>query len=139
MTTEVTNKMRVREHRESLADSVATTAEIDPTFHALAEFFSARHNKKYKAEDFKVLPSGFDARIAWNSHIVLLNGDAIGTLLVKPTNQYLPTKKDWWMYELRSLATGTGVTTGDQRRAVMIALHVLEGKTWNEETGEWEK
>lgn len=51
--------------------------------------------------------------------------------------QYIPVNKDWWMNELRSLAFGSGVTTGAQRRAVMIALHVLEGKTYNEETGEW--
>lgn len=61
------------------------------------------------------------------------------TKLERHTIQYLPTKKDWWMDELRSLGSGTDYVTGDQRRAVMIALHVLEGKTWNEETGEWEK
>lgn len=72
----------------------------------------------------------------------IIRGLSLSTVHALPTNpckiRYILTKKDWWVDKLRLLATGTGVTTGDQRRAVMIALLVLEGKTYNEETGEWE-
>lgn len=77
--------MKVREHRGSLEESMATVAEIEPTYDALAEFFSKNHNQQYRVDQFEIKPYGFDKRIDWNTHVVTINGNAVGFTDQMPT------------------------------------------------------
>lgn len=70
--------MKVREHRGGLDASMMTVAEIQPTFAALATFFSERHNTRYLVEQIAVRAYGYDKRINWDTHLVTVDGQAVG-------------------------------------------------------------
>lgn len=72
--------MRLREHRAGLAESLATTIDIEPTTDALIDAI----NKSYassgitiNAESVHVRPYCFDERIGWNTHIVEIDNRGV--------------------------------------------------------------
>ena len=65
--------MLYRDHRGSLEDSMKTVVQLPATLHALAAHLNAC------PQDIEVRPyGGIDARIGWNTHIVLLCGRPAG-------------------------------------------------------------
>lgn len=61
-----------RRHRGFLSEAMKTVKEIEPTIAAVREFFNEPDGA------IKVEPYGFDSRIGWNTHIVTVNGNAVG-------------------------------------------------------------
>lgn len=69
--------MKLREHRGNLADSLATTINIEPTIDALfiaIRYSLALYGAHVDAGAIKVSPYGFDKRIGWDTHIVTVDG-----------------------------------------------------------------
>lgn len=67
------NKIMVRKHRGGYAESMETAKEIDATMEAVAEYFEC------PVDGLTVEPySGIDFRNHWDTHLVCLNGNAIG-------------------------------------------------------------
>ena len=73
--------MKIREHRGSLAESMETVCEIEPTLEAVVDHMHA--DKGWPGLYAKVTPetvrvekygSGTDPRIGWNTHIVTIEG-----------------------------------------------------------------
>jgi hypothetical protein len=69
---------KFREHKGSLAESMATTVElnrktdlIDKIKADLAEF---EHGLKINKKTVSITPYAYDERIGWDSHIVRLKG-----------------------------------------------------------------
>lgn len=71
--------MKIRTHRETLEDAMATEQEIEPNIESVRAYFTKGSfwPELYKG-DIKVEPYGFDERINWNTHIVTVDGNAIG-------------------------------------------------------------
>lgn len=69
-------KMKFREHRGSLDDSMATCVELDPTYDALKEHLKAILAYWPLPEHLELLikPYGYDDRIQWTSFIVYMEG-----------------------------------------------------------------
>ena len=71
--------MKIREHRGSLAESLKTTEEIEPTLGALTDFIAIKldgwsvevNRKLIKVEKYG---RGIDDRCGWDTHIVTLEG-----------------------------------------------------------------
>lgn len=75
--------MKIRKHTGSLADSMSTVAEIEPTATAIADYVSEHWTPLVPAggiapERVTVEPYGYDARIEWDTHIVLIDGRPFG-------------------------------------------------------------
>lgn len=69
--------MKLREHRRGLHESLATTVEIEPTTEALLEVIRAAlapYGVAIAPASVRVEPYGFDARIGWDTHIVVVGG-----------------------------------------------------------------
>lgn len=70
--------MRVREHRGLLCDSLNTAREIAPTQAAvtawIAELLKSFPDLLVREDLVHVEPYGWDERIGWDTHIVLLDG-----------------------------------------------------------------
>jgi len=82
--------VKLREHRGSLADSLATTIEIDPTIDALLLAIRnalAPYDVTVEAGMVKVSPYGFDERIGWNAHIVTVDGYGVFGFTNGPLNE----------------------------------------------------
>lgn len=62
-----------RWHRGELADSMATVVE----FNGLYELIEIL-NTVFDPGKVVVKPYGFDERIGWDTHLVTLNGNAVG-------------------------------------------------------------
>lgn len=60
--------MRVREHRPTLADSMATVKEIPATKQALQELIAASRPSGMTLIDIK--PYSYDDRIDWDTHLI---------------------------------------------------------------------
>lgn len=80
--------MKIRAHRELLADAMETVGEIEPTKEAVWRYLAwekidvgadevVLFMNTYSPNDIEVKPYGYDSRIEWNTHIVTLNGDAV--------------------------------------------------------------
>jgi hypothetical protein len=72
--------MKLREHRGSLEDSMATVIDIPATKTALVKEIATKLSKFYVdvvPEDVAVEPYAFDARIGWDSHIVTVKGNGV--------------------------------------------------------------
>jgi len=70
--------MKVREHRGGMLESMETCVVIPSTMTDLARHFSYKHITTYKPEDIKVEYQGYDKRNGWHTHIVTINGCAVG-------------------------------------------------------------
>lgn len=70
--------MKVREHRGSLDESMATVKEIEPTLDALTahinEVLSGWLGGGVTADTIVIHPQGFDSRIGWNTYLVAVEG-----------------------------------------------------------------
>lgn len=69
--------MKIREHRGRLEDSMKTVAEIEPTLEAVTAHVNDRLKPwgPVSPERIAVRPyGGFDARIGWDTYIVVLEG-----------------------------------------------------------------
>jgi hypothetical protein len=74
--------MKFREHRGSLADSMATVVEVDGErgllmhiMHLLERYYPARTYEDYqRVFHVTVKPYGYDERIKWDAHMVYLEG-----------------------------------------------------------------
>lgn len=72
-------EMRIRQHRELLEDSMKTVEEIQPTISAIRKYFKKNslmqdtYNGKIVVKHY-----GFDERINWDTHIITIDGNAIG-------------------------------------------------------------
>lgn len=64
---------KFRWHRGSLADSMKTVVEFEGLF-SLIEIL----NTVFDPGKVVVKPYGFDARIGWNTHLVTIDGNAVG-------------------------------------------------------------
>lgn len=66
--------MRLRQHRGTLVESLATTVEIEPTIEALAKAMrdALAPHIPVEARSIEVAPYGFDTRCGWNTHIVTM-------------------------------------------------------------------
>ncbi len=72
--------MQIRVQRGGLSDSLRTTMDIEPTAKAIAEYLRLQWGGLgYGVDENKITvePYGFDNRIQWNTHIVLLDGRAV--------------------------------------------------------------
>lgn len=65
---------KFRFHRGGLAESMATSTEVDGIA-ALAEVLSGAGWPPGKID---IKPYGHDARVGWDTHIVTLDGAAVG-------------------------------------------------------------
>ena len=81
-------KVKVREHRGSLTDSLATQVEIDRTIYSLASYISQTLGYGVEPRDIEVNPYGFDDRIGWDTYIILVKGSPFGF-----TDGYIPLPK----------------------------------------------
>lgn len=68
--------MKIREHRGLLADAMSTCKEIEPTMKAVIDqvLSSLPCFLHIKPEDIHVKPYGYDKRIEWDTHIVIVDG-----------------------------------------------------------------
>lgn len=64
--------MKYRPHRGSLDAAMAEMAEVEPTLNALAVHL------KVPASSITVKPYGYDKRIEWDTHIVLVDSSPWG-------------------------------------------------------------
>lgn len=69
--------MKIREHRETLDESMETVEEIDPTMEAIASFINRKYagwlgDLPFPVKRIKVIPYTFDTRIGWDTHIVVI-------------------------------------------------------------------
>jgi len=68
--------MKLREHRGGLAESMETVIDIPPTLEALKiainNAFSEYDVPEITADMITVKPYGFDERIGWDTHIVII-------------------------------------------------------------------
>jgi hypothetical protein len=72
--------MKLREHRGSLEDSMATVVEIPATKEALVKEIVKKLSKFYvniSEESVTVEPYAFDERIGWDSHVVSVKGHGV--------------------------------------------------------------
>ena len=70
-------KMKFREHRGSLADSMETVVEIPATKAALKEEINKAlwpYRLQFVESQICVDPYGYDSRIQWDTHIVIVEG-----------------------------------------------------------------
>lgn len=75
--------MKFRLHRGSLADSLETTVELEPTAAAIAAYMSKQwpwdcFPEPLTAEDIAVEPYGYDDRIKTFVHVVWMRGRPFG-------------------------------------------------------------
>jgi hypothetical protein len=80
--------VKVREHRGSLADSLATEVEINRTMYSLASYISQTLGYKVEPKDIEENPYGFDARTGWDTYIILVKGRPFGF-----SDGYIPLPK----------------------------------------------
>lgn len=67
--------MKYRPHRGGLAESMLEVVELDGSLAAL----EAHVRKTWPVGDIKVEPyGGYDKRIGWDTHIVTIDGSAVG-------------------------------------------------------------
>ena len=68
--------MKIREHRGLLADAMATCKEIEPTMAAVIDqvLSSLPCFLHIKPEDIHIEPYGYDKRIGWDTHVVIVDG-----------------------------------------------------------------
>jgi len=70
--------MKLREHRGNLAESMATVIEIPPTLEALKTVINNELSvfgvPEITDNMIRIEPYGFDKRINWNTHIVMIAG-----------------------------------------------------------------
>jgi hypothetical protein len=68
--------MKIREHRLLLDDAMATCKEIEPTMKAVINevLSSLPVFLHIKPEDIHVEPYGYDKRIGWDTHVVVVDG-----------------------------------------------------------------
>ena len=70
--------MKFRDHRGSLTESMATVIDIPPTLEALKIIINTELGKygvpEISDEMITVESYGFDNRIGWDTHIVIVNG-----------------------------------------------------------------
>lgn len=69
--------MRIRQHRGSLDDSLATAAEIPATEEAVRSYFTKQFMVSILGE-IEVKPYGYDGRVGWDTHVVMLDGSVAG-------------------------------------------------------------
>jgi hypothetical protein len=65
-------KIKFREHRGTLAEAMETVIEVDASLAALASLL------KVKPKQVKVEKYMYDDRIGWDTHIVTVDGEAVG-------------------------------------------------------------
>lgn len=71
--------MKIRQHRGGLAESMATVTDIENTADAVARHVSSCWGyEDVTANDVHVKQYGYDGRIGWDTHIVLINGTPFG-------------------------------------------------------------
>lgn len=69
--------MKIREHRGSLVDSMATVTVIEPTAEAIARLASLAmldYGVAFTADQVKIEWYCYDPRIGWETYIVTLEG-----------------------------------------------------------------
>jgi hypothetical protein len=68
--------MKIREHRGLLAEAMSSCKEIEPTMTAVIDqvLSSLPCFLGIKPEDIHVEPYGYDKRIGWDTHIVIVDG-----------------------------------------------------------------
>ena len=69
--------MKIRFHRGTLVESLATEREIPNTLHAVCHTVSVELGRPIKPSDVTIEPHGFDERITWNTHLVCVKGQAV--------------------------------------------------------------
>ena len=69
-------KLKIREHRGSLAESMKTVCEIDNTAQALGKFVREKLKdfKRFDVAGWTIKPYCYDERIGWDAHIVTVDG-----------------------------------------------------------------
>ena len=73
--------MKIRLHRGSLADSMDTVRDIEPTVPAVVAYLREAWGElggDIEPQDVKVEPYCYDARTGWYTHIVTRKGGAVG-------------------------------------------------------------
>ena len=71
--------MKVRPHRDFLADSMKEVETIPNTKEALAEWVCRKFPSTYTTEENITLEKGgYDDRIEWDTYYILNDGSAIG-------------------------------------------------------------
>lgn len=71
--------MKLRQHRGSLADSMETQIDIEPTKEAVARYISLFWSyERTKPEDIRTEYVGYDDRIMQETYYVLVNGQVFG-------------------------------------------------------------
>lgn len=88
--------MKLRQHLGGLAESMATTIEIEPTLTALLDAVRATISDigaDVTEQTLKVTPRGLDPRTGWDTHIVTISGFGVYGYtdgpLVEPPNTAL--------------------------------------------------
>lgn len=66
--------MKIREHRSLLVDAMATCKDIEPTMTAVIDQVLREVSDGIKPEDIHVEPYGYDKRIGWDTHVVIVDG-----------------------------------------------------------------
>lgn len=74
--------MKIRKHRGSLADSIETMQEIEPTIEAIAAYLNKDNTVPYSDQELKTLQlypyGGKDDKLGWDkTYIVLIVGNAV--------------------------------------------------------------
>jgi len=67
----MTNSIKFRHHRGSLSDSMDTVVQV-ASLQELADIL------KVEVDTISIKPYGYDKRIDWDTHLVCVNGDAVG-------------------------------------------------------------
>jgi hypothetical protein len=68
--------MKIREHRGLLDEAMSTCKEIEPTMESVIDqvLSSLPCFLHIKPEDIHVEPYGYDKRIGWDTHVVVVDG-----------------------------------------------------------------
>lgn len=72
--------MKIRMHRGGLAEAMATVEEIEPTLEAVRAYLERDRDPRFQPPIgmIKVKPYGYDERIDWDTHIVVVDGVPMG-------------------------------------------------------------
>ena len=63
-------KMKIRQHRGGLDESLKTTVEIESTLAAIVDEISSKICRDVRPEEIHLQPIGNDSRIGWDTYMV---------------------------------------------------------------------
>ena len=68
------SKLKIRQHRGGLKESMETVEEINSTMNSIALSISTALGFKVAPNEIEIKPYAYDGRIDWDTYIVTING-----------------------------------------------------------------